>query len=73
MVVSTGVPCVVFYESAWEVIKLDIVAAFNAFWSLDGLSFRLLNDALMVLLRNKSDVDSIKDYRLISSMRCFGN
>jgi hypothetical protein len=44
---------------------------FNAFWSLDGRSFHLVNDALLVLPRTKSDADSIKDYRPISLMHSF--
>ena len=52
--------------------KLDIIAALNVFSSLDGHSFHLVNDALLVLLRKKSDADSIKDYRPISLMHSFG-
>jgi len=33
-----------FYKNAWPIIKNDIVAAFNAFWALDGRSFHLVND-----------------------------
>jgi len=40
-----------FYKKAWPIIKADVVAAFNAFWALDGQNFHLINEALMVLLR----------------------
>lgn len=63
-----------FYKKkkAWPIIKADVVAAFNAFWSLDDRNFHLINVALMVLLRKKSDTDSINDYRPISLMHSFG-
>lgn len=61
-----------FYKIAWPVIKLDVVNAFNAFWSLDGRSFNLVNDAFMILLRKKDDAVEIKDYRPISLMHSFG-
>lgn len=60
-----------FYKIAWPIIKNDIVAAFNAFWALDGRSFHLLNDAFMVLLRKKVDAVEIKDYRPISLVHSF--
>ena len=42
-----------FYKVAWPIIKQDVVNAFNAFWSLDGRSFNLINDAFMILLKKK--------------------
>jgi len=38
-----------FYRTAWPVIKMDILRAFHALWSLDGRSLYLLNQAYMVL------------------------
>ena len=32
-----------FYKSAWQIIKADIMRAFHAIWSLDGRSLYLLN------------------------------
>ena len=32
-----------FYKTAWQVIKEDIMCAFQAIWSLDGRSFYLVN------------------------------
>ena len=60
-----------FYKVAWEVIKHDIMNAFNALWSLDARSFNLLNDALMVLLRKKEEPAMLKDYRPIGLMHSF--
>lgn len=60
-----------FYKSAWQIIKGDIVNAFNALWSLDARSFYLLNDALMILLRKNSAPTRLKDYRPISLLYSF--
>lgn len=65
---STGL----FYKVAWPIIKQDVVSAFNAFWSLDGRSFHLINDAFMILLKKKNDAQEIKDYCPISLMHSFG-
>jgi hypothetical protein len=61
-----------FYKSAWDIIKHDILRAFRAFWSLDARSFHHLNDAYMVLLKKKGDAAEIKDYRPISLIHSFG-
>jgi hypothetical protein len=61
-----------FYKKAWPIIKGDIVAAFNAFWALDGRSFHLVNEALLILLRKKSNAEAINDYRPISLMHSIG-
>jgi hypothetical protein len=43
------------------------------FWSLDGRSFNLINDAFMILLRKKNEAQEIRDYRPISLlMHSFG-
>jgi hypothetical protein len=34
-----------FYKKTWEIIKTDIMNAFNAFWSQDSRNFNRLNDA----------------------------
>jgi hypothetical protein len=39
---------------------------------MDDHSLHLVNEALLVLLRKKSDADSVKDYRSISLMHSFG-
>ena len=61
-----------FYKSAWEVIKPDIMNALHAFWSLDHRSFHAVNEAFMVLLKKKDHSTEICDYRPISLMHSFG-
>ena len=60
-----GFTCL-FYKMVWPVIKDDIARDFNSLWALDGRSFYFVNDALMILLRKKTDAQEIKDYRPIS-------
>jgi hypothetical protein len=61
-----------FYKKAWPIIKDDIVAAFNAFWAIDGRGFHLVNEALLILLRKKTNAEAINDYRPISLMHSIG-
>jgi hypothetical protein len=51
-----------FYKVAGLVIKEDIVRAFNTLWSLDGMCFHHLNNALMILLKKKPQALEIKDF-----------
>jgi hypothetical protein len=62
-----------FYQSAWPIMKFDIMQAwpimkfnimeaFHAFWQLDSHSFHLVNQAYMVLLKKKPDVDQVQAY-----------
>jgi len=60
-----------FYRDAWDIIKDDIVNAFNALWSLDARSFHLLNGAQMVLLRKTQSPTRLQDYRPISLIHSF--
>jgi hypothetical protein len=60
-----------FYQTAWPLIKRDIMHALAVIWSLDGRSMYLLNQAYMVLLRKKKDAEEIKDFRSISVVHTF--
>jgi hypothetical protein len=60
-----------FYQTAWPIIKHDIVAVFSALWSLDFRSFYLVNQTYMILLRKKVDAEEVKDYRPISLIHSF--
>ena len=61
-----------FYKTAWPIIKVDAMSAFNAFWELDTRSFNLINDAYMILLRKTDQPVEIRDYRPISLIHSFG-
>jgi hypothetical protein len=60
-----------FYQTAWPIIKHDIMRAFHALWSLDYRSFYLVNQVYMVLLRKKKDAAVVTDYRPISLIHSF--
>lgn len=60
-------------QSSLGCLRSDVVAAVNSFWSLDTRSLYLLNEALMVLLRNTPNPATLKDYRpIISLIHSFG-
>jgi hypothetical protein len=61
-----------FYKIVWPLIRLDVMNAINAFWSLDSSSFHPLNDAYIVLLQKKAETAEIKYYRPISLKHSFG-
>jgi hypothetical protein len=60
-----------FHQTAWSVIKEDILRAFNALWTLDFRSFYLINQAYMILLRKWKEADGVKDYRPVSLIHIF--
>jgi hypothetical protein len=55
-----------FYQSAWPIVKKEVVAVFNAFWLLDHYSFYHVNQAYVVLLCKKEDLVEVQDFRQIS-------
>ena len=61
-----------FYKMTWDIIKPDIINAFNAFWSQDFRSLHHLNGAFMILLKKKEHPEEIRDYRPISLIHSFG-
>jgi hypothetical protein len=61
----------IFYKKAWDIIKGDVLNAFNAFWSQDTRSLNHLNDAYMVLLKKNPQPTQIRDYRPISLIHSF--
>jgi hypothetical protein len=60
-----------FYQSAWPVIKHDVLNAFAALWLMDCRSLYLVNQAYLVLLKKKHDAREVKDYRPISLIHNF--
>jgi hypothetical protein len=55
-----------FYQTAWPIIKHDIMQALHAFWQLDFHSFFLVNEAYMILLRKKPDAEHVQVFCPIS-------
>lgn len=51
---------------AWDIIRPDIMAAFDTFWHRDGRSLHSINDAILILLPKAAEATSISDFRPIS-------
>lgn len=60
-----------FYQSSWEIIKADLLAAMNAFCRADRRGFRGLNNALITLLPKKVEAEEPGDYRPICLIHSF--
>lgn len=56
-----------FFQSCWEIIKLDAMAMFNEF-ATEGRFARSLNSSFIVLIPKKSGAVELKDFRPISLM-----
>jgi len=61
-----------FYQTAWPVIRNDVMWALNSFWSSGRCSFRSLNNSLIVLLPKVPTPLEAKDFRPISLVHSFG-
>jgi hypothetical protein len=61
-----------FLQTAWEVIREDIMRAYDAFWHLDTCNLHSINEALMTLIPKTTEVASLKDYRPISLIHSLG-
>jgi hypothetical protein len=51
-----------FLQLAWPIIRLDIMAAFDAFWHLNMRNTHNVNGALLTLLPKSTEADTLKDY-----------
>jgi hypothetical protein len=60
-----------FYQTAWHIIKHDVMQAFNALWSLDFRSYYLFKQAYLVFLRKKPEAQEVKDFCPISLIHSF--
>jgi hypothetical protein len=61
-----------FLQSAWGIIRPDLMRVLDAFWHRDMRSFHLLNQALMVLLPKSFETLGIKDFRPIALIQLIG-
>lgn len=55
-----------FFRSFWQIIKEDVMQAFNQFYNLASSNFGLLNSAIVALIPKKDGANGINDYRPIS-------
>jgi hypothetical protein len=56
----------VFFKSAWNIIKQDLLAAATYFYHQHDQHLKLVNTAHIVLVLKKADAASLSDYRPIS-------
>jgi hypothetical protein len=61
-----------FLQTSWDIIHIDLMGAFDAFWHLDTRDIHAINEALMVLLPKSSEEMAIKDFRPISLIHVLG-
>jgi hypothetical protein len=59
-----------FLQATWEIIRVDVMCMFNAFWHLDMQNFSSINETLLTLLLKSIEAKCIKDYWLISLTHC---
>jgi hypothetical protein len=50
-----------FYQSAWPIIRRDVMQALHALWSFVACSLFLINQAYMVLLPKKREAEEVRD------------
>jgi hypothetical protein len=55
----------IFFKECWDIIKVDVLEAFNQLYAMNGADFKLLNFANIVLSPKKPDAKSVGDYRPI--------
>ena len=61
----------IFFQKAWEIIKVDLVAAIHKFFLGNGRGFGRLNQALITLISKTPDACAVFDFRpicLVQSM-----
>jgi hypothetical protein len=61
-----------FLQQAWDIIRPDLIKAFEAFWHMDTRSFHTINDTLMVLLPKKSSATTMREFQPISLIHDVG-
>jgi mannosylglycoprotein endo-beta-mannosidase len=55
-----------FFVVCWDIIKVDIMAAFNSLSRLDSRGFGAVNSTLITLLPKKPGAEEVRDFRPIS-------
>ncbi|WVZ84934.1 LOW QUALITY PROTEIN: hypothetical protein U9M48_031901 [Paspalum notatum var. saurae] len=56
----------IFFKECWDIIKEDVLEAFHQLHGMNGLDFKFLNSANIVLIPKKSNAKPVGYYRPIS-------
>jgi hypothetical protein len=60
-----------FFVVCWDIIKVDVMAAFDSLSRLDSRGFGAVNSALITLLPKRPGAEEVKDFRPISLIHGF--
>jgi hypothetical protein len=60
-----------FFTACWDIIKMDIMIAFNSMSRLDCRGFGAVNGALITLIPKKEGAEKVQDFRPISLIHGF--
>jgi hypothetical protein len=60
-----------FFKECWDIIKVDVMNAANAFHQLRTSNLAILNTANVVLIPKKDGAEAIADFRPISLIHSF--
>jgi hypothetical protein len=60
-----------FFRSCWQIVKDDLMAVVNKFYTRNQQGLHYLNQAWVVLILKKPNADKVKDFRSISLIRSF--
>jgi hypothetical protein len=51
-----------FLQYTWDIVRPELMRAFDAFWHMESRCFHTVNEALLTLLSKKAKVVSLNDY-----------
>jgi hypothetical protein len=60
-----------FFRSCWQIVKDDLMAAVNQFYTRNHQGLHYLNQAWVALIPKKPNADKVKDFRPISLIHSF--
>jgi hypothetical protein len=60
-----------FFRSCWQIVKDDLMTAFNQFYTRNQQELHYFNQAWVVLISKKPNADKVTDFMLISLIYSF--
>jgi hypothetical protein len=59
------------FRSCWQIVKDDLMAAVNQFYTRNQQGLHYLNQAWVALIRKKPNAEKVKDFKPISLIHSF--